>query len=102
MVWICFSGDRIGPILAFSKGGIGAVKYMKILHDRLLSMIDNILGQPVDPDTIRVVNESSLLFMHDNALYYKDHWVSKFFQEHSISIMCWPPQSPDLNPLENV
>ena len=102
MVWAWFCADRIGPILTLARGGIGAVEYMKILYDGLLSMIDDLLGEPVDPDTIRVANENSLLFMHDNAPCYKDHRVGDLLQKHSIPVMCWPPQSPDLNPIENL
>jgi len=102
MVWSWFCGDRIGPILTLDRGGIGAVKYMKILYDGLLSMIPELTGWPVDPDTIRVADKCSLLFMHDNAPCHKDHRVHDLLQKHGIPVMCWPPQSPDLNPLENV
>ena len=102
MVWTCFCGDRIGPILALNQGGIGAVEYMEILSDGLMPMIDGLLEQLADDDTIHVANENSLLFMHDNAPCHTDHRVSRFLQEHGIAVMRWPSQSPDLNPLENV
>ena len=102
MVWACFCGERIGPILTLNKGGIGAVEYMEILSRGLMPMIDELLEQPADQDTIRVADKNTLIFMHDNVPCHKDHRVSEFLQKHSISIMCWPPQSPDLNPLEHV
>ena len=43
-----------------------------------------------------------LVFMQDNAPCHRDHRVFKFLEERGIPIMGWPPQSPDLNPLENV
>ena len=102
MVWTCFCGDRIGPILPLHQGSIGAVEYMAILSDGLMSMIDDLLGHVANQDMIRVVDENSLLFMHDNALYHQDRWVSKLLYKYSISIMHWPLQSSNLNPLENV
>jgi len=102
MVWACFRGERIGPILTLNKGGIGAVEYMDILSEGLMPMIDDLLEQPTDQDTIRVADENILIFMQDNAPCHRDHRVSKFLQERGIPIMHWTPQSPDLNPLENV
>jgi len=102
MVWACFCGNKIRPILPLHQGGIGAVKYMEILSDGLMSMIDDLLGHLADQDTIRVVDENSLLFMHDNAPCHRDRRVSKLLHKYSIPIKHWPPQLPDLNPLDNV
>ena len=102
IVWACFCGDKIGPILPLHQGGIGAVEYMEILSGGLMSIIDDLLGHLADQDTIRVVDENSLLFMHDNAPCHRDRPVSKLLHKYSIPVMHWPPQSPDLNPLENV
>ena len=35
MVWACFAGDHLGPLLTFEKGGIGAEEYMEILYEGL-------------------------------------------------------------------
>jgi len=69
---------------------------------RLPPLHHNLLQQSADRNTIRVTNENSLLFMHDNAPCHTDHPVSNFLEEHGIAVMRWPSQSPDLNPLENV
>ena len=100
MVWACFCGNKIRPILPLHQGGIGAVEYMEILSGGLMSIIDDLLGHLADQDTIRVVDENSLLFMHDNAPCHRDRRVSKLLHKYSIPVMHWPPQSPDLNPLE--
>lgn len=42
------------------------------------------------------------LFQQDNASFHKGPSVRKFFKEHQICPLVWPPRSPDLNPIENI
>jgi len=84
MVWTCFCGDKIGPIVARNQRGIGAVEYMEMLSDGLVLMIDDLLKKPADQDTICVANENSLVFMQDNVPCHRDHWVSKFLQDCGV------------------
>ena len=42
------------------------------------------------------------IFMQDNAPGYKVKTVLSFLEEEGIAVMKWPPQSPDMNPIENV
>ena len=102
MVWACFSGERLGPLIVCDEGGIGANEYMDILYDGLFSLVDDLLQPPEDPDTIQVANEQTFLFMQDNAKVHKATEVMEFLAENHIPIMEWPAQSPDLNPLENL
>jgi len=66
MVWACFTGDRLGPLIVCDEGGIGGDEYEDILYYGLFSLIDDIL-QPPDDDTIQVADENTFLFMQDNA-----------------------------------
>jgi Transposase len=36
MVWACFTGGRVGPLIVCDEGGIGANEYEDILHDGLV------------------------------------------------------------------
>ena len=101
MVWACFTGNRLGPLVVCDKGGIGANGYEDILYDGLFSLIDDIL-QPSESDTIQVSDDNTFLFMQDNARCHKAHCILEFLQENRVSVMDWPPQSPDLNPLDNL
>ena len=101
MVWACFTGDRLGPLVVCDEGGIGANEYEDILYDGLFSLIDNIL-QPPESDTIQVADETTFLFMQDNARCHKATYVREFLQENHVPVMEWPPQSLDLNPIENL
>jgi len=102
MVWACFTGERIGPLLVCDEGAMGADEYMDILYEGLFSLIDDLLEPPEDPGTIQVADENTYLFMQDNAPCHKAAEVLEFLEENRIPVMVWPPQSPDLNPIENL
>lgn len=42
------------------------------------------------------------IFMHDNARVHTAKIVVDLLREKKISVMKWPPYSPDLNPIENL
>ena len=102
MIWACFSSNRISPVLTFEQRGIGSDEYMDILYYGLLSIVDNVLQPPEGADTIQVVAENTLLFMHNNALCHKTEDVRELLQENNIPVIVWPTNSPDLNPIENL
>ena len=52
--------------------------------------------------TLAFLDDENGIFMLDNA---PPHWAkttTKWFQDNKIKKMFWPPQSPDLNPIENI
>ena len=102
MVWACFTGDRLGLLIVCDEGGIGADEYEDILYDGLFSLIDDLLEPLEDPGTIQVVDENTYLFMQNNVPYHKLKEVLEFLQEYDVPIMERPPQSPDLNLIENL
>ena len=102
MIWGCFSGTRISPLLTFEQGGIGSDEYMDIPYDRLLSMVDDLLQLPEGMDMVEVADENTLLFMHDNAPCHKTEDIHDLLQENNIPVMTWPANSPNLNPIENL
>jgi len=43
-----------------------------------------------------------LIFMQDNAPIHRADRIVSWFQERSRQLLEWPPNSPDLNPIEHV
>lgn len=102
MIWACFTGERLGLLIVCDEGGIGADEYEDILYDGLFSLIDDLLEPPEDPGTIQIADENTFIFMQDNAPCHKAAYVLEFLKENRVPLMEWPPQSPDLNPIENL
>ena len=87
MFWGFFSARGLGNLIAI-EGTMNSEKYIEVLREYLLPEIDECDVQPV--------------FMQDNAPCHKSRAVMDFFAEKSITTLDWPPQSPDMNPIENL
>lgn len=88
MVWGCFSGLGIGPIVRI-EGIMTSIVYRDLLQANMLEYYD-------------FIKEEGSLFQQDNDPKHKSKVVAAWFKEHKIEVMVWPAQSPDLNPIENL
>ena len=83
-----------GPgILCHVKGIMNAVKYLEILQNNMI---------PSAHADIRL----NFIFMHENdpkhtANIVKD-WITTQTEHPPFTVLSWPAQSPDLNPIENL
>ena len=47
-------------------------------------------------------HDPKLIFMQDNASYHRAGDVIRWLRENRKDFITWPPQSPDLSPMENI
>jgi len=87
MFWGCFSRGVVGK-LTVCDGSINATEYKKLLEDVVIPEIN--------------ASEKDLIYMQDNAPCHKAKVVMEYLDEMNVETMNWPPQSPDLNPIENL
>ena len=78
----------VGPIVCFY-GNINATIYKEFLRQHGL------------PHSRKGTFETQI-FTQDNAPCHKAKTVLSFLEEEVIAVIMWPPQSPDMNPLDNV
>ena len=86
MVWGCF-GAKYKPDLCFVDGYMNARNYINILKENVLPLA-------------RL--DSDLVYQDDSAPCHRAKIVKEFEKENNISVMDWPGNSPDLNPIENL
>ncbi|MBM6386306.1 MAG: transposase [Paenibacillus sp.] len=48
------------------------------------------------------LNRSQVVFQHDNDPKHTSNLVKNYLHSQEYQVMEWPPQSPDLNPIENM
>ena len=87
MFWGCFSKVGLGPLVAL-EGSMTAENYIELLRTTLIPELAA-AGRP-------------MTFMQDNAPCHTARAVKAFMAENDIETLPWPPQSPDMNPIENL
>ena len=84
MIWGAFVNDTIFD-LHIMEGTYNAENYTEMLEERLVPFMQ--------PDWT---------FMQDGASIHRAKHTQKWLAENNIPVLKWPPNSPDLNPIENV
>lgn len=88
MVWACFSYYGVGK-LVFIEGKMDAIAYVNILSENLFASASQ-------------MGLSSFIFQQDNDPKHTSKLAKHFFEAKNISLLSWPAQSPDMNPIENL
>jgi transposase len=91
MIWSFIHKDGVGPLL-FIEGGMVANLYIDILKKY-------VLGHCLDK-----VDENSgqYYYMDDGASCHDSQDVIDYCDRVGIQRPYWPPNSPDLNPIEHI
>lgn len=88
MVWGGF-GLRGKLQLVFTSSRMNSQEYQEVLQTSLLPFIDQ-------------HNDTSFIFMHDNARIHTSSSTKAWLVERNIPVFKHPARSPDLNPIENI
>ena len=91
MFWAMFSWETLGPAIYVD---------VTLKHTIYLSIV----ADHEHPFMETVFPEGCGLFQQDNALCLKAKMGQEWFKAHSneFEVSTWPPNSPDLNPIEHL
>ncbi|CAH1956399.1 unnamed protein product [Acanthoscelides obtectus] len=87
MVWGAIAYGSRSPLL-FIRGNMNAQRY---IHEVLEPHLSPYLDTLADPT-----------FQQDNARPHVARVTIDFFQHNDVTLLPWPPRSPDLSPIEHV
>ena len=90
MIWGCMTNKGTG-YACWVQGRMDSSLYLTILEDELLKTIE-----------YYELDRKKLIFQHDGSPVHDANKVKDWFKEQKITKLDWPPQSPDLNPIEHL
>jgi transposase len=88
-LWGCFCGRGVGQAEIFV-GEFNAKRYVDILQHNLLQT------------ALHFYPNEHWWFQQDNAPQHTADLSRRWFHNHGVSLLDFPPYSPDLNPIENL
>ncbi len=89
MIWAAMSSAGVGP-LCFLKSTVNAAIYQEILEHFMLPSADKLYG------------DADFIFQQDLAPAHAAKGTKSWFNDHGVTVLDWPANSPDLNPIENL
>nr|CCA20969.1 transposase putative [Albugo laibachii Nc14] len=89
MVWGCMTAHGAG-YLGRIDGRLDAELYYKIMEDELMQILE-----------YNEMEKDATILQQDNDPKHNSRKAKKCLQELDMRVLQWPPQSPDLNPIEH-
>jgi len=95
VVWGCFIGDKL-DLIVFIDGTVKKEVYVGMLEEYFLPFLDAVYTDDSAPR----------IFQQDNACPHiariTRDWFKPLAEKYSLYLMEWPPNSPDINPIEHI
>ncbi len=89
MIWAAMSSAGVGP-LCFLKSTVNTAIYQEILEHFMLPSADKLYG------------DADFIFQQDLAPAHTAKGTKSWFNDHGVTVLDWPANSPDLNTIENL
>ncbi len=89
MIWAAMSSAGVGP-LCFLKSTVNADIYQEMLEHFILPSADKLYG------------DADFIFQQDLASVHTAKGTKSWFNDHDVTVLDWPSNSPDLNPVDNL
>ena len=86
MIWGCFHKNGLGPLVRLD-GRVNSRDYINLLQDKLLPYLNTL------------EDKENFIFQEDNAPIHTSRLSNEW---KNLTSLRWPPQSPDLNPIEHL
>lgn len=89
MIWACMSSRGLSK-LCIVEGNMDSDKYINVMETHLL------------PQAAQWFPCGDWVYQQDGARCHTSRKTMNFFAENNVEVLPWCPNSPDLNPIENV
>ncbi len=89
MIWAAISSAGVGP-LCFLKSTVNAAIYQDILEHFMLLSADKLYG------------DADFIFQQDLAPAHTAKGTESWFNDHGVTVLDWPENSPHLKPIEYI
>jgi hypothetical protein len=85
---------------AFATRGVGRLYHIPGIMDAKVYV--KILDNELRESALALFKKEPWYLQHDNDPKHTAHLTLDYLDDHAITVVPWPPQSPDLNPIDNL